>query len=81
MMPSILGSIEGHLPKLGHPLFRQAGLRTTSSCRMARENHRSWRALAGVAKGNRHRRPGVTAFVVVGVGYQLGRIVGTRLGW
>ena len=27
-------SPEGDLPKLGHPLFRQAGLRTAPSCRM-----------------------------------------------
>jgi len=32
---------EGHLSQLGHPMYRQAGLRTEPSCRVARENQRT----------------------------------------
>ena len=37
----VMTSSEGDVPQLGHPLYRQAGLCTAPSCRVAREDQRT----------------------------------------
>ena len=54
-------SAEGHLPKLGHSLWRPTSLRTAPSCRMAQENRRSWCSPAGGALSPATRRAAVLA--------------------
>ncbi|MGB2886089.1 MAG: recombinase family protein [Candidatus Acidiferrales bacterium] len=54
-------SPEGDLPKLGYSLYREAGLCTALSCRMAGENHRSRRAPPGGVLLPTTRRPAASA--------------------